>query len=112
MAETLINKELKNDFERLLFAQKYISLLKSEIEAFKDQVRLEKIEKGKLQSEVEELKYLNEQYFQDIKPADYKKKAELVQIENNKLEKRIHILRDKNKNLVHELVQLKIKQNK
>ena len=111
MTEILIRKEPKSDFEKLLFAQSYIKVLKKEIDLLNDVISKHSIEKGIIQSERDEAKYELESYFKDIKSDDWKKKFEQQKQNTRKLELRIRDLRNQNKDLVYENLKLNMKQN-
>ena len=109
--EVLINKEPKSSFEKLLFAQEYIKVLKKNIELLNKQNTENEIEKGKMQTSIEELKHELNSYLSGIKDDDYKKRYELQKNKNIRMEKKIHELRTQNKNLVYENLKLNMKLN-
>lgn len=109
--ETLINKEPKTPFEKLLFAQKYIEVLKKEIEILKGVISEEKIEKGKLQAELYEAEDKLENYFSNIEKANFKKKYEYQVQHQVKLEKKIQGLKKQLEDYKTENLKLNMKLN-
>lgn len=94
--EVLINLVPKTDFEKLLFAENYIKQLK-------DCLRNERIEKGKLQSELDEAKYMINELHKKIHSLNINNKAIIERVEIKKYIKTIKELRTNNRELINKL---------
>lgn len=95
--EILINHIPKTDFEKLLFAESYVTLLKV-------QLQNTRIEKGKIQSGLDEVRYELEKTKNLIKSLKAQNKSIIEKVEIKTHLKTIKLLRSDNRELIAKLV--------